>query len=133
MVGIIVVSHSFLLGQEIIKLCNEMKKNNFEIINCSGLDKNTFGSDPIKIKEAIENNIKGNEGVFVFCDLGSSILNSQLAIDLIEDESIDKSKIIIADAPIVEGTLVASTLNFDGNFNQIIDELKQLKTFDKTK
>lgn len=131
MVTIIVVSHSWKLANETIKFCNEMKRDNFEIINASGLDENTYGSNPIKIKELIESNFNEN-GVLIICDIGSSVLNAKTAIDLL-DGHYDKSKICIADAPLVEGTLVAITSNSkDATLDILINELKQLKNFDKT-
>lgn len=133
MVGIIVVSHSWKLANEIIHFCNEMKKGSFEIVNASGLDENTFGSNPLNIQQAIEQVYsKNKDGVFIFCDIGSSILSSKMAIDLLDDNNFDKSKIIIADAPIVEGTFIATTLNQDNAFELILNELKLLKQVDKT-
>ena len=55
MVGIVIVSHSKKLAHEIIELCNEMKKYDFPVINGSGTTGNHLGSDPMIIKEAIEN------------------------------------------------------------------------------
>ncbi|AVQ32271.1 PTS-dependent dihydroxyacetone kinase phosphotransferase subunit DhaM [Fusobacterium varium] len=130
MVGIVIVSHSKKLAHEIIELCNEMKKYDFPVINGSGTTGNHLGSDPMIIKEAIEN-AYSEDGVLIFGDIGSSILNSEMAIEFL-DEEYNRSKIKIADAPIVEGTLIAMSIN-DGktSLEDILEELKDLKNFNK--
>lgn len=132
MVGVVVVSHSKKLADEIIKLCNEMKKYDFPVVNGSGLldDDTLLGSDPMKIKEAIES-VYTEDGVLIFADIGSSVLNSEMAIEFL-DEKYNKEKVIIADAPIVEGTLITMSIN-DGitPLEEILKELEELKKFKK--
>lgn len=131
MIGIVIVSHSKKLGDEIIKLCEEMRQYPFKILNGGGMDEDIFGSNPLVIKEAIENAYEKN-GVLIFADLGSSILNSEMAIEFIEDEKFDKSKIKIADAPIVEGAISAISINDEAaTIDDIEEELLELKTFSK--
>lgn len=130
MIGFVIVSHSKNLAHEIIELCSEMKKYDFPVINGSGTNGDHLGSDPMIIKEAIET-AYSEDGVLIFGDIGSSILNSEMAIEFL-DESYNREKIKIADAPIVEGTLVAMAIN-DGktSIESIIEELSELKTFSK--
>lgn len=130
MVGILVVSHSEKLGTEAIRLCNEMKKNDFKMINAGGIEDGEFGSNPFKIKEAIEE-IYTENGILIFVDLGSSIMNTKMAIEFLE-EKYDRDKICIADAPIVEGLLVMASIN-DGKttLEEIKEELAEFKDFIK--
>ena len=130
MVGMEIVSHSKKLAHEIIELCNEMKKYDFPVINGSGTTGDHLGSDPMIIKEAIEN-AYSEDGVLIFGDIGSSILNSEMAMEFLDAEY-DRAKIKIADAPIVEGTLIAMAIN-DGktSLEEILEELKDLKNFNK--
>ena len=129
-VGMVIVSHSKKLAHEIIELCNEMKKYDFPVINGSGTTGNHLGSDPMIIKEAIES-AYSEDGVLIFGDIGSSILNSEMAMEFLDAEY-DRAKIKIADAPIVEGTLIAMAIN-DGktSLEEILEELKDLKEFNK--
>lgn len=130
MVGIVIVSHSEKLAKEIIELCLEMKKYDFPVINGSGTDGGHLGSDPMRIKAAIERAYTKN-GVLIFGDIGSSILNSEMAIEFL-DEEYDKSKVKIADAPIVEGTLVAMAINDEkATLDSLLEELKEFKNFSK--
>jgi len=104
MLGFVVVSHSKELAEAAIHLANEMKRYDFPLINGSGTDGDFLGSNPLTIKEAILN-AKTDKGALVFVDIGSSVLNTQVAIDSINDEKAD--------------------------IESILDELKELKTFSK--
>ncbi len=131
MVGIVIVSHSKKLGGEIIKLCKELKKSEFKIINGGGLETENFGSNPLNIKRAIQE-AYSPYGVLIFGDLGSSIENAKLAIDLIEDEKFNKDIIKIANAPIVEGAIVATSVNSEGTtLAEIQEELKEIENYNK--
>ena len=131
MVGFVVVSHSKSLAQEVIVLAEEMKKYDFPLINGSGTEGDFLGSNPLFIKEAIEK-AKTEQGVLIFVDIGSSVLNSQVAIEFLEAEGVDISNIKIADAPLVEGLIAGVAINDEkANVESILDELKELKNFSK--
>lgn len=132
MVGIVVVSHSKNLAQDIIEFVSEMKAGNWPLLNGSGTKNGQhFGSDPMIIKSAIEK-AYSDDGVLIFCDIGSSIINTQIAIEFL-DLKYDRDKVVIADAPIVEGTLVGVTSNIliPNVMQNILDELEKLKTTKK--
>lgn len=130
MLGFVIVSHSKRLADEVIELCNEMKKYNFPVVNGSGTDEDYLGSNPLIIAKAIKKAyIKG--GVAIFGDLGSSILNAELALEFL-DEDYDKEKIKIMDAPLVEGVLMGMAINDDKlTLKELEDELKELKFLSK--
>jgi dihydroxyacetone kinase DhaKLM complex PTS-EIIA-like component DhaM len=46
------------------------------------------------------------DGVLIVPDLGSSILSSRTALELLPPE--DSSRVIIADAPVLEGAMMAA-------------------------
>ena len=131
MLGFVVVSHSKDLAEAVIHLANEMKRYDFPLINGSGTDGDFLGSNPLTIKEAILN-AKTDKGALVFVDIGSSVLNTQVAIDFLADEGADIENIKIADAPLVEGLIAAVAINDEkADIESILDELKELKTFSK--
>ena len=131
MVGFVVVSHSKELSEAAIHLANEMKKYNFPLINGSGTDGDFLGSNPLIIKEAILK-AKTDKGVLIFVDIGSSVLNTQVAIDFLKDEGVDVENIKIADAPLVEGLIAGVAINDEkADIESVLDELKELKTFSK--
>ena len=131
MLGFVVVSHSKDLADAVIHLANEMKRYDFPLINGSGTDGDFLGSNPLTIKEAILN-AKTDKGALVFVDIGSSVLNTQVAIDFLADEGVDVENIKIADAPLVEGLIAGVAINDEkADMESILDELKELKTFSK--
>ena len=131
MLGFVVVSHSKELAEAAIDLANEMKRYAFPLINGSGTDGDFLGSNPLTIKEAILN-AKTDKGTLVFVDIGSSVLNTQVAIDFLADEGVDVENIKIADAPLVEGLIAGVAINDEkADMESILDELKELKTFSK--
>ena len=131
MLGFVVVSHSKDLAEAVIHLANEMKRYDFPLINGSGTDGDFLGSNPLTIKEAIMN-AKTDKGALIFVDIGSSVLNTQVAIDFLADEGVDIENIKIADAPLVEGLIAGVAINDEkADMESILDELKELKTFSK--
>ena len=54
------------------------------IIACGGMEDGSIGTDTIRIMEAIKEANDG-DGVLVLCDLGSAILSTQTAMDLLEE------------------------------------------------
>ena len=131
MLGFVVVSHSKDLAEAVIHLANEMKRYDFLLINGSGTDGDFLGSNPLTIKEAIMN-AKTDKGALVFVDIGSSVLNTQVAIDFLADEGVDVENIKIADAPLVEGLIAGVAINDEkADMESILNELKELKTFSK--
>ena len=131
MLGFVVVSHSKDLAEAVIHLANEMKRYDFPLINGSGTEGDFLGSNPLTIKEAIMN-AKTDKGALVCVDIGSSVLNTQVAIDFLADEGVDVENIKIADAPLVEGLIAGVAINDEkADMESILNELKELKTFSK--
>ena len=106
-VGIVVVSHSRALAMAALGLAGEMlhgRPVNIEV--AAGLDETTFGTDAVRVKEAIEK-VDGPAGVVVLMDLGSAVLSAELALDLLDDPTA-RDRVLLSSAPIVEGLIVAA-------------------------
>src|SRR4249919_789944 len=106
-VGIVVVSHSRALARAALGLAGEMlhgRPVNIEL--AAGLDEHTFGTDAVRVKEAIEK-VDGPAGVVVLMDLGSAVLSAELALDLLDDPTA-RDRVLLSSAPIVEGLVVAA-------------------------
>ncbi len=129
MIGLVIVSHNEKLGEEIINLTAEMKGYDFAVVNGSGAGGAHYGSDPMIIKTAIEKANQG-DGVVILCDLGSAVMNAQMAIEFLDADLQDKTK--IADAPIVEGALVAMAANCPkSSLKELIEEIEESRGFCK--
>ena len=104
MVGLVLVSHSPKIAEGLKDLTSEIAATHKGIVAAGGLEDGSIGTDAIRISEAIRQANDG-DGVLVLADLGSGVMSSETAIELLEDEDI---KVKLADAPIVEGTIAAA-------------------------
>ena len=129
MIGIVVVSHNRKLAEEIINFSEEMRQFDFPMENGGGPGSEIYGSEPSIILDAIKRADKG-DGVLIFVDLGSSIMNTEMALEMLEDSS----KVRIVDAPLVEGVISAVAGNFPGvTFEELIQISEESKDFIKIK
>lgn len=104
MVGIVIVSHSQKVAEGIRDIAIQMAKPGQKIIPAGGMEDGEIGTDVMKVSEAIITANTG-DGVVVMVDLGSAVMSTDTALELLEEEIRDKVK--IADAPILEGTISA--------------------------
>lgn len=127
MIGFVVVSHNKKLAEEAIRLSKMMQFEDFPIVNGGGLsDSEEFGTDANVIINAI-NEANSGDGVLVFCELGSSVMNSQMAIELLGDPTVK-----LINAPLVEGLVVGvSANNKNTTLEKLEEEILEIKTFDK--
>ena len=111
MVGIVVVSHSRRLAEAAVALAMEMVHGQAPpVAIAAGLDADTFGTNALEVKAAIES-VCSSEGAVVLMDLGSAVLSTELALDLIDPRM--RSSVVLTAAPLVEG-LVAATVQAAG-------------------
>ncbi len=118
MAGIVIVSHSNILAEEIIKLVQIFKQDEFNIENGGNPLKEVYGTNKETVAQAIRKADMGN-GVLVFVDMGSSVFHAKKA----KEELKESIKVEIADAPLVEGVMSAVAANFEGIS---LEELKQI-------
>lgn len=104
MVSIVIVSHSKKIADGIIDLGNEMVNEKVKVVSAAGLDDDKLGTDANKVLVKIKE-VYSKDGVIIIADIGSSIMSTELAIDML-DEGL-KENVVLADAPIVEGSIVA--------------------------
>ncbi len=127
MVGMVIVSHSEKIAQGIVDLCSEMSMGKVKIEAAGGTSDGRIGTDATKILNAI-NNVSEGDGVLVLVDMGSALMSTELALDLLNDENIH---VEIADAPIVEGSISgivqASTGSSIDEVKKVIEESRNIK------
>ena len=104
MVGIVIVSHSFLLAQGLRQLAAELSRDVVKIAIAGGLDENTIGTCAEKIHDAIRE-VYAADGVLILFDLGSALLSAQMAMEMLPEEQ--RGNVKLSGAPMVEGTIVA--------------------------
>lgn len=103
MVGIVIVSHSWKIAEGIKDLCAQVAPR-ASIIAAGGMEDLEIGTDAVKIMGAISEAENG-DGVVILADLGSGVMSAEMAIDLLDDETIDARMV---DAPLVEGAVAAA-------------------------
>ena len=118
LVGLVVVSHSNKLAEEVINFAKLLQQEEFKIENGGDTNQKVYGATVDTIKDAIRRADEG-QGVLVFVDMGSSIFNAAKAVEDIKEEL----KVEIADAPLVEGIISAVAANFD---EMSLSELKEI-------
>jgi len=119
LVGIVVVSHSQKLAEAVKELAEQMVKGKRVFIACAGGVSDVIGTNSTLVKRAIDE-VYSEDGVIVLVDFGSAVLSSRAAITLIEPEKRDK--VLIADAPIEEGTFVAAV---EASIGKTLAEVKK--------
>ncbi|ADK69567.1 dihydroxyacetone kinase phosphoryl donor subunit DhaM [Mycoplasma mycoides subsp. mycoides] len=125
MVGIVVISHSNKIANGVVDLAKQMA-DEVKIIPAGGTKDNLIGTDIDLIIDAINKAWDPNDGVILLFDLGSALMNAQMAIEMLEPDKQNKIKII--DAALVEGTILAAiNSSMNKNIDQIQQELINLK------
>ncbi|GGK07139.1 PTS-dependent dihydroxyacetone kinase phosphotransferase subunit DhaM [Lentibacillus kapialis] len=100
-VGIVLISHSPKVVDGINDMIRQVIKD-VPIEMAGGTDENDIGTSIEKIRQAIERADKG-QGVMVFYDIGSAKMNAEMAIEMMELDSIK-----VMEAPLLEGAYVAA-------------------------
>ena len=105
MIGLVLVSHSAQLAQGLQEMAAQMAQNKVTIVAAGGVDDETLGTNAERIHEAIKL-AYSPEGVLVLFDLGSALLSTQLAIDMLSPQQ--QPLVKLSNAPLVEGAIVAA-------------------------
>lgn len=107
MVGIVIVSHSRRLAEGVAELATQMTQGKCNISIAGGVDDEQYpiGTDSIRVMTAIEE-VHDEGGVLVLMDLGSALLSTEMAIELLPPEIAETVQ--LCSAPIVEGAMAAS-------------------------
>lgn len=126
MVGIILVSHSQKITDGIKELIEQMASNdNVSIISAGGTDDGRLGTSGTRIIEAIES-LEDARDILIFTDMGSSVMSSETAIEMVEDTLQEKIKLV--QAPIVEGAFAAAIkASTDSSIDEILSEIELTK------
>jgi dihydroxyacetone kinase phosphotransfer subunit len=102
-VGLVVVSHSTRIAEGTAELAGQMAGDDVRIVPAGGLEDGTIGTDAARIAAAIEAADAG-AGVVVLVDLGSAVLSTVTALELLGDPE----NVRLSRGPIVEGAVIAA-------------------------
>lgn len=102
-VGLVIVSHSVRIAEGTAELAGQMAGDEVRIVAAGGLEDGTIGTDAARIAAAIEAADAG-AGVVVLVDLGSAVLSTVTALELLGDPE----NVRLSRGPIVEGAVIAA-------------------------
>ncbi len=105
-VGIVVVSHSTDIAKGITQMVRQAVSKDVPVCACGGNPDGGLGTDVAAIKACLDE-VWSESGVVILVDLGSSEMNSEIAIEMLEESKRDR--VVICNAPIVEGAVMAAT------------------------
>ncbi len=105
MVGIVVVSHSEALADGVVRLAREMGGEELSLEAAGGIEEpGALGTDADRVRAAIERAMSP-DGVLVLMDLGSALMSTEFAIEMLVDAS---GPVRMSEAPLVEGAVAAA-------------------------
>ena len=110
-VGIVIVSHSPEVARGTADMVRQMVGNEIPLSFCGGNPDGGLGTSVEKIMAAIDA-AWSDRGVAVLVDLGGAETNSEMAIEMLPAER--QGKVVICNAPIVEGAVMAATESWGG-------------------
>nr|WP_231713407.1 dihydroxyacetone kinase phosphoryl donor subunit DhaM [Arthrobacter sp. zg-Y769] len=100
----VVVSHSRKLAEGVCELAAQMAAD-VRIVPAGGTDDDGIGTSLEKIMTGISATDSG-EGTVLLTDLGSAVMTAESALEFLEPEQ--QHRVLMADAPLVEGTVAAA-------------------------
>jgi PTS hybrid protein len=118
-VGIVVVSHSADIARGTADMVRQMVGDEIPLAWCGGNPDGGLGTNVESIMKAIDQ-AWSDKGVAILVDLGGAETNSEMAIELQPEGR--RGRIVICNAPIVEGAVMAAT---EASGGATLDEVKR--------
>jgi phosphoenolpyruvate---glycerone phosphotransferase subunit DhaM len=105
-VGIVIVSHSPKVAEGVADMVRQMVGEDVPLAWTGGNPAGGLGTSLEGITEAIHR-AWSEAGVAILVDLGGAETNSEMAVEMLAKDRRDR--VVICNAPIVEGAVVAAT------------------------
>ena len=105
-VGVVIVSHSAKVAEGAADMVRQMVGEEVPLAWTGGNPSGGLGTDVGQIMSAIDR-AWSEAGVVILVDLGGAETNSEMAVEMLPDDRRDK--VLICNAPVVEGAVVAAT------------------------
>ncbi len=105
-VGIVIVSHSPLVAEGAADMVRQMVGDDVPLAWCGGNPEGGLGTSVEAILGAIDR-AWSDRGVAILVDLGGAETNSEMAIEMLDDDR--ASRVVVCNAPVVEGAVIAAT------------------------
>ena len=126
-VGLVVVSHSSRIAEGTAELAGQMAGPDVRIVPAGGMADGAIGTDAARIAEAIGEADTG-AGVVVLADLGSAVLSTRTALELLDDPA----GVRLSKGPIVEGAVMAAVQASTGStLDEVLEAAESAATLPK--
>ena len=128
-VGLVIVSHSARLAEGVVELAGQMAQADVKLVAAGGTDDGGLGTSLTKVLNALLA-ADSSDGVVVLVDLGSAGLIAEMALEQLPDGR--RERIRIANAPLVEGAVVAAVQASVGStLDEVVATAEEAATLDK--
>ena len=111
-VGIVIVSHSPKVAEGAADMVRQIVGATVPLAWTGGNPAGGLGTDVGQILESIQR-AWSDAGVAILVDLGGAETNSEMAIEMLDQGK--RGKVVVCEAPIVEGALMAATESSGGS------------------
>ncbi len=129
MVGIVIVCHSANAAAGILEIARQMGPE-VPLAAVGGTADGDIGTEPHAIREALERVIS-SDGVLVLVDLGSAVMNAQMAVEMLDEQQ--RHRVAMGNAPVLEGAVAAvvqASLGSDlGEVREAAEQAAQVDKF----
>lgn len=107
-VGLVIVSHSDLLARGVVEVASQMAPD-VDLVAAGGTDDLSLGTSFDRVGAAVEQVLSAvgegeGAGAVVLTDLGSATLTAESVVEFADDPE----RLVLADAPLVEGAVAAA-------------------------
>ena len=123
MIALVIVSHSHKIAEGVKDIAQEMSQERIKIATAGGVDDHSIGTNADRIHAALCQ-VLDSDGILVLLDLGSAIMSTEVAIEMLVPEQ--QQRVIICDAPLVEGSIIAAIEASMGHSLEEVNEAAKL-------
>jgi phosphoenolpyruvate---glycerone phosphotransferase subunit DhaM len=118
-VGLVIVSHSARLAEGVVELAGQMGHGLVAIAAAGGAPDGSLGTSVEKVLSALQQ-VSGPDGTLILLDLGSAMMATEMALETFATNH--TYRVIISNAPLVEGAVVAAV---EASIGSTLDEVAQ--------
>jgi len=106
-VGLVLISHSGTLADGLREMVAQVAGDEVAVGTAGGTEDGRLGTSAPRIAAALRSTLDASpDGVLVLLDLGSAALSLELALE--ELEPIERARVQVTEAPLVEGAILAA-------------------------
>lgn len=129
MVNILIISHSLKIAEGTKELAEEMKQAEIDIQIAAGTNNGQLGTDVNLIEQKLKS-MDSQDGIVVLADLGSAVMSFNMVKEWLPEEK--RNMIRLADAPIVEGAILAAVeASLGKNLEEVLATIEQKSIINK--